>query len=129
MTSALRTGIYTLGKTVTGLSATNFFFDEAKHTQSGQYCIFFSVDNFYTWDSGAVFETDNIQFNFYGSNLANLETLVTNFQTVFDFGKDSLTVTGYSVISLTRNSISRPVKVDKIWQIILEYRVETQKAR
>lgn len=129
MNSALRTGIYTLGKTVTGLSATNFFHGKAKDSQSGNYCIYFSIDNPHSWDSASKFEVDNVQFTFHGTTLSTLETLVTNFKTVFDFGKASLTVTGYSVISLTRNFIRGPEQFGKVWQIILEYRIETQIAR
>lgn len=128
MNSALRAGIYTLGKTVTGLSASNLYYENAKHSQQSLYCVFFGVDEDFQFDSGAQHEVSNVQFTFYGTNLANLETQVTNFRTVFDF-TTSLSVSGYTVIEVRRTITIPPRKFDGMWQIVLEYRFEIQKAR
>ena len=127
MNSALRSGIYYLGKTVTGLDTTNFFYGDAKHSQQSSYCIFYGIDNPFDFDSGSQFEVDHVQFSFFGTVLSTLETLAENFQAVFDFG--TLTVSGYSFIGMKR-TLSLPArKTDKVWQIILEYEIETQKSR
>ena len=128
MNAALRTGIYTLGKTVTGLSATNLFYRDAKHTQESSFCVFWGVTNTQFIDSGTQFEIDNVQFDFFGTNLSSLETIVLAFKTMFDY-TSSLTVTGYTVMSVTR-SLERPAqKFDKVWQISLEYEIITSKSR
>ena len=129
MDKALSAGIYTLGLTVTGLSSTNFSYLEEKHSKTGNYCVFFGVINPFSWDSAAQFEVDFVQFSFRGTNLSTLETLVNNFKAVFDFAKSSLTVSGYSVISCTRVNTKPATPFGDTYQIILEYRIETQKAR
>ena len=129
MDSALRTGIYTLGKTVTGLDASNFFYGRASHAHPGSYCVFLGIDNPLSFDSGYLHEMNYVQFKFYGEVLATIETLVTNFITVFDFGRSSLSVSGYNVIQVVRIRRRPPRLFGKIWQVDLEYRIEIQKAR
>ena len=120
--------IKTLGITVIGLSATNLFLDKAKDNQTGQYCVFFPVNDDPAIDSGTQFEHEYVQFDFYGTNLSNLDTLVSNFKTVFDF-TDSLSVTGYTVIEVRRIRERGPRKFGDVWQINLEYFIQLEKSR
>lgn len=129
MQPELRTGLYTLGKTVSGLSASNFFYGKTKHSLTGNYCTFFGVDDTHSFDSAYQFELVNVQFTFYGTVLSTLETLVSSFKDVFDFGTADLTASGYGVVKLMRTISVPPQRFENVWQIVLEYSVETEKTR
>ena len=129
MISQLRTALYTTGKTVTGLNATNYYFEMAKQGNDYPYCVFYEIASPRDFDSGSKFEICVVQFSIYGKTLSSLETLSNNFKSVFDFGKDNLSVSGYDVITCIQQNEIGPSKFEKTWQIALEYRVELQKSR
>jgi hypothetical protein len=129
MNSALRTAIYTLGKTVTGLSSSNFYHVQAKQGDSLPYCVFQGIDADFDYDSGTQQENSRVQFSFFGTTLSTLETIANNFKTKFDFGETSLTVSGYSVLRIDRTLDLPPRKENKVWQIILEYEFQLTKSR
>jgi hypothetical protein len=132
MIPELRTGIQTLGQTVTGLSASNFRYGQQRRTQSGQHCFYFGVDNTFEFDSVDGLDRVNVQFTFWGAKLSSLETLVENFKAVFDF-TDSLSVEDYNVLEVRRN-LSVPAQrfttgTKTTWQIIMEYQFIINKTR
>lgn len=130
MISALQTGITTLARTVSGLSSSNLFYYEAKHGSSLPYCVFQDITpGEFDYDSLNQFDKTYVQFSFFGTTLSALQTMIASFKSIFDFGESSLTVTGYSVIRIDRINEYTPSKENKVWQLILEYSFEIQKAR
>lgn len=130
MDTALKTGIITLAETVTGLDSTNLFYSAATHSKSYPYCVFFGVDNAHSYDGGTQSETYHVQFTFYWTSASALSTTVEDFKSKFDLLPSSLTVAGYSVIDI-RRSLHIPAQMtpENVWQEILEYSIEINKAR
>jgi hypothetical protein len=133
MNGYLRQGIYNLGLQVTGLSSSNFFFEEMKQSASKPYCVFSPITSPLDFDSGAEFENEYVQFSFFadeaGSNLSSLETIVEAFKNVFDFGEKFLGVQNFKVISCIREFVRGPVKVDRVWQVDIQYKIIISKLR
>jgi len=130
MNSALRTGIYNLGVTVTGLSATNFYYGEAEQNTKHPYCVFSPIGNPVSWCSNNIYEEDYFQFALYGKSLSELETLEAAIIAKFDFTA-SLSVSGYTVILCFRQGTTRKVKLpdSDIWQVVIEYKSRISKGR
>ncbi len=133
MTSELRSAIDTLGLTVTGLSANNFFFDKAPEATVHPYVIYSEIANVHSWDSVTLFEDNYFQFDIRSAGketeLDSGETLEAAIKAKFDF-TTSLSVTGYTVIQCFRqNTKKKQFPESDIWQIIIEYWVRISKAR
>jgi hypothetical protein len=133
MTSELRSAIETLGLTVTGLSANNFFFDKAPEATAHPYVIYSEIANIHSWDSAYYFEDNYFQFDIRNAGketeLDAIETIEAAIKAKFDF-TTSLSVTGYSVIlCFQQNTKKTRFSGSDIWQIIIEYWVKLQKAR
>jgi hypothetical protein len=126
--TALRAGIYTLGKTVSGLDATNLYYGKAKQDQNSPYCVFFGVGNPTTLDSGDEIEKDRIQFDFYGTNLTTLETLVASHKAVFNRSV-SLSIANYILIDCRLIFERQPLWEEEYWRISHDYLMQTTKAR
>jgi hypothetical protein len=131
MVSALRTGIYNAAITVTGLSATNFYYSEAKQDATLPYCVLSVISNPLSWCSNNVYEEDYFQFSLYGTTLSALETIEEAIKTKFDFGHANITVSGYTVILCFRMGTPRKVKLpdSDVWQIVIEYKTRISKGR
>jgi hypothetical protein len=129
MTSALRTGIYNAAKAATGWSSSTVFFGEAKHGLTGVYCVIYPIGNPYALDSASVYETDYVQFKIYGTVLADVETGTANMCAKFDLGAANITVSGWTVITSMRTMTVPARKTENVWEIDVEYKIETQKAR
>ena len=129
MNSALRTGIYSKGITVTGFSYTNFYYGEAPPNTRSPYCVYSPISNPVSWCSNNIYEEDYFQFALYGKTLSELETLEAAIIAAFDFA--ALTVTGYTVILCFRMGTTRKVKMpdSDIWQLVIEYKTRISKGR
>lgn len=124
MNQALRNAIYTTGKTVTGLSASNFRFVKVPEGTNLPYVVFNEVASPTDWDSATKFETCHVQFSCYSDVLTEIETFADNIKSKFDFGKDNLTVTGYTVVKCVREFEIGPRQNDKTWEFIIQYQIE-----
>lgn len=129
MTAALKTGIYNAGLTVTGLSSSNFAYDEMFQGKTGTYCTFFGINNPLSWDSASKFETDFVQFKIYGTSPTGVDGIIEALAAKFDFGRANITVSGWTVVSCVRTMTVPRRKTEDIWEADIEYRIETQKAR
>ena len=128
MTSALMTGITTLGNTVSGLSAANFFYVEGKHSNTGTRCVWRGINQEPDRDSVDKMYEDYVQFDFYSKNAATCLTIAAAFDAIFDLG--NLTVSGYDVIEIEKVS-ELPLNLEdkEEWRIMYEYRIHTSIAR
>lgn len=129
MISALRTAIKTQAVTVSGISASNFFYNHAKDGQTGLYVVATGLPYERRWSSeNADFYSIPVQFNFYCSVIATLETAFVAFADTFDFC--TLTVSGYTFIHCLPYLPNVPaVQVENIWQATLTYLIEISKLR
>jgi len=134
MTSELRSAIETLGLTVTGLSANNFFFDKAPEGTVYPWVIYSEVANVHSWDSAYYFEDNYFQFDIRNAGketeLDASETLEAAIIAKFDF-TTSLSVTGYGVEKCFRQGTPKKTRFENsdIWQTVIEYWVRLSKAR
>lgn len=129
MIPALRKGIYTLATTATGLDSTNVYYGKAPEAKTGIFCVFYGITDELDFDSGYKDEITSVQFSFFGTNLTSLETVVESFKSVMDFGYDSLTVSGWTIVDL-RREISIPAqRVEDVYQVIMQYRFRIDKSR
>ena len=127
MTDAMMDGITTLGRTVSGLSSTNFHYRRGPHSKTGTRCVWFGVSQNADRDSVSKMYEDVVQFDFYSTNAATLKTLAAAFDAIFDLG--NLTVTGYDVILIELTTEDPLSYEDNEWRITLEYRITTTIAR
>lgn len=128
MISVLRNEIYRLGKTVTGLSAANLYYDEAAPGLTGTYAIITGLSDLPSYDSGSVFEEVYWNIAGWAQTCYAVETLEKNIKTVFDLCS-SFSVAGYSTIINIRISSIPSTKRGDLWNIVIAYKIELQKAR
>lgn len=129
MNNALRDAIYTTGKTVTGLSATNFRHNNVPQETAYPYCVFKGLVNPISRDSATDFEENHVQFSFYGDVVASIDTLAIALQIKFDYGKANLSVSGYTITKCLREFTIPARKIDNVWQIDLQYNIGISKSR
>lgn len=129
MISALRTAIKTQAVLVSGISASNFFYGQAKDGQTGLYVVAQGLPFEKEWSSeSANFYKIPVQFNFYCSVIATLETALAAFEAGFDFC--TLSVTGYTFVHCVPTLPYVPAaQVENIWQATLTYLIEISKVR
>jgi len=128
MISELRTAVVTKAVTVSGISTSNVFYSIAPDNKTGLYVVFTGIPYERRWDSGTKFDNIPVQFNFYCSTLATLETAFAAFQTAFDF--TTLTVANYTFIACLPALPTLPAtKLDNIWQAVLTYDIEVSRLR
>jgi hypothetical protein len=129
MTAALKTAIYNSGLNVSGLSSSNFAYDQMFHGKTGTYCTFFGINNPLSWDSGRKYELDYVQFKVYGTSASGVDGIIEALATRFDFGKANLTVTGWTVVTCVRTMTTPRRKTEDVWEADIEFKIETQNAR
>lgn len=130
MITALKNAIYVTGKTVTGLSATNFNHLESKRNTPCPKCVFQDISTPSSFDSGSEYETTTVQFSLFNKTLSVIETISTAIMAKFDFGKDNLSVSGYDVITCIRRFGPRTMPMSGGGrQIVLQYIIKIQKSR
>lgn len=129
MVTVLRNEIYRLGKTVSGLSATNIWYLEAPQNTALPYCVFTEFAHPYSFDSGSQYDEVYVQFAIYETRVSNLETLTAALKAVFDFARSSFSVTGYNVITCVRMSDLPIQKFENVYSSIIQYKIEIQKSR
>ena len=127
--NALRKEIYRIGKTATGVDATNLFFDQANSKVSGPYTVFKLLTDTHEWDSGSIFDLFYFDLSSWANTAVKVETRDAALKAVFDFSGSSFSVTGYSTVLCLRVSTLPTKKRDELWNVITTYRIELQKAR
>lgn len=122
MIGAARTAIYTLLKTVTSLSASNVYFQEADKDIADPYCVFMETGNPADHDTGNYFEEIFFQVAVYSKTLATIETILANVKIAFDDA--TLTVSGYVFDGINRiATITRPQDDEGWYMTLVEYRI------
>jgi hypothetical protein len=126
MITSLRKAIYNQGLTVSGLSASNFFFKEAPQGITVNHCVFSEISNPYAGRTTmSKFEESYVQFAFYGTDQQALETLVKNLRAKFDDSESSFSLTDYYVLRVDW-SLSRDVQLEEVKQLIVQYKFRLQ---
>lgn len=127
--SALKTALYTK-LTASGTWNTNIggrvYYLQAPQGASMPCCVYSFYADTHSWDSGSEFEEVYVQFSIFDSNSSssNIGTLESN---LIDLLNTTLTITGYTQISLKRLSKRYLIDENRIWNSIIEYRIELQK--
>jgi hypothetical protein len=124
--AALRTEVRgqlnTLLKTVSGLSASNVYFNDAPPKASQPYCVFLFVAQPVTRDTGKEYNDFFIQISLVGKTLATLETLEAAVKVALEGG--TVTLTDHNAVQLRQLSGgANRREVGNYWQIILEYKL------
>lgn len=129
MISALRTAVKNKAVTVSGITASNFFYNRAKDGQTGLYIVATGLPFAKEWSSeNAVFYPVPVQFNIYDKDIADVESAFVALQDAFDFA--SLTVSGYTFIHCVPILPTVPATiVEDIWQATVTYMIEISKLR
>ena len=129
---ALFEGIYNLFAPVgakptiyTNLSG-KLYLTEAPQNTSFPYAIYHLVSNDYDFQFREDFEEFLIQFTIFDDNASavNIGTYFENLKTLYDWS--SPTVTGYTVISVTRE-IAELLRFDDVWQYVVQYHILLEK--
>lgn len=123
MITEIRDEIYTQLQTVTGLSSSNIYYLQARQNTDLPYCVFQLVNSPFSRDTVTDFETNYIQFALYGTDLNGLEAIEKAITTVFDNNSFS-GLTDYTVRGVIRESRFANLMSFRIWQIIINYRLE-----
>jgi hypothetical protein len=134
MIAELRSAIETLGLTVTGLSANNFFFDKAPEGTVYPLVIYSEIASTHSWDSVNTYDETFFQFDIRNAGketeLDAAEVIEAAIMAKFDF-TTSLSVSGYNVVICSRQGTPKKTRFpdSDIWQILIEYRVQLSKGR
>jgi len=120
----VRSEIYRLGLTVTGLDANNFFYARAQQSITvDSYCVYSIIANTMSRDTGSKFEDIYFQFNIYATNLSDAETIEQNLISVFDDSESNWTLINFSVLNIVREFRTELRPFDK-WQIAIRYHLK-----
>lgn len=122
MNTGLRTAIYNMGITISGITSANLFHKMAPQGTTGTYCVFGEISNPKGAKSSLTkLEDSYIQFSVYGENQSSLETLAKAIRSKFDNSQASFSIADYYVLEvqwqLTRDSFSEDIN-----QIIVQFR-------
>ena len=131
MIQALRSALNTTGLTCTGFTTSNFFHERIKEGSAFPYTVYKSLPSTVSRDSATDFENNEIQFVISSDVCTEVETKATALKTVFDYGKDNLSVSGYTVVECVRTLEIGPSHLDEtnIWTYILQYRITISTSR
>jgi len=131
MQSEIRTAIYEMALTATGLEAKNLWWGKADEDAVLPFVVISSVANPVTRDTTPKqFEEFHLNFTAYAYELEDAETLEEAIMAVFDYGKDALTalLTNYrAVATLRMYRESRMHDEDRLWQNVVFYQIEVVK--
>lgn len=125
MTTELRTAIESKGSLIEGLSE-RFFYLEAPQKVSFPYSVFSFVTNLPTRDSASKFEDYYLQINLYDKNGIRIELIKERFINEFDDSEASFSLPSYHFDRIERQ-FAKPLKVDKVFQISFQYKIELTK--
>lgn len=125
MITEVRTKIFTLGSSVTGLTG-GFYYLEAPQKTAKPYAVFSSVANPVSRDTASKFEEIYWQVNLYGEDLTALELIAKKFREEFEDSESSWSLTAYHLDRIEFES-SREAKYEKIFQITQQYKLELTK--
>lgn len=121
MNTELRSEIYRIGNGITGL-VNNFYFAEAEEGITNNYCVFSQVSTPNNKDTGNIYEENYIQFSLYGKVLADLEAIEFDFKNTFD--NAPFVFTNYTLVSCSRQTGPRTVKLGDWYQTVMDYKIE-----
>jgi len=122
MNTELRTNIFQIGETITGISG-NFYYMEAPKKTDLPYSVFFFVTNPSSRDSVTKFETFFLQINIFDTDAENLELLTKRVREKFDDGEVLFNLPSFHVDRID-HQFSKPLKTDKVYQISMQYKLE-----
>ncbi len=123
MITELRAEIYRLGNGVTGL-LDKFYFAEAPENTTGIYGVFSQVSGSNNKDTGNIYDETVVQFSIYGEVLTDLEAVELELKNTFD--NPLFVFTNYTLVSCSRLSGPRTVKIGDWYQTIMDYNIELQ---
>lgn len=125
MIPAVRSGIYALGTTITGLTG-GFWWIEAPQETVKPYAVFSQVADPPERDTTTKFENIYFQINFYAASASALETIVTAGKAKFEDSESTLSISGYNVDRIERQ-FTRDQKLDEVFQTTIQYKLELTK--
>lgn len=129
MIKELRKEIYRIGKTATGVTAANLFYDQANPGVVGPYTIIRLLTDTHFFDSASKFDLFYFTLSSWGNTAIKAETQDAALITIFDFSGSSFSVTGHDTVYCLRVSTLPTRLREELWNVITTYRVELQKAR
>lgn len=127
---ALRTGLYNLltnSAELTALISTRVYYHEALHNATLPYVVFDILNSLEDRDSASKFFPHMCQFTVAGTTLGSVESVMTALTNALDDKESSLTVTGFGIITITKDFQRLPEYIDKVWNQIIQYTITTQK--
>ena len=127
METEVRKEIFRLAQTVTGLSASNTFYLEARQGATYPYCVFSEITNPFKRDTKTDFETVYFQFSLYGTDLTALETLDAAVIDVFDNSESSFSLTNFNVRGIIREYRKNAAESFRVWHTVVRYRLELER--
>ena len=119
MLTELRTAI--AGKTITGLTGGLWYLEASG--KSFPYAVFSFISNPSSRDSVNNFEDYYLQINLYDTDGSRIETTRKTITDVFDDSEASFSLANYHFERIERQ-FSRALKVDKVYQIVIQYKIE-----
>ncbi len=134
MNSNLQTAIYNKAITVPGLygyindnDKGNVFYKNIPKGSNAK-CVFQELTNPADLRDNKNIRTEYsiVEFSFYDDDQNALETLITNFRSVFDDCESSLSVPGYQVISV-RWQLTRDSSFEETNKMIIQYKIRLNK--
>jgi len=128
--SALKTALYsklTASGTFNTAIGGRVYYLQAPQGAAMPCCVFsFYADN-HSWDSGSEFEETYVQFSIFDSSSSSTTVGTLESNLVDLLANITLSVTGYTQVGFKRLSKRYLLDDNKIWNTIIEYRIELQK--
>lgn len=125
MIAEIRTGIYTLGAAITGLTG-GFWWLEAPQGTAFPYAVFSQVTHIQDRDTASKFEEIYFQINHYANSAAALETIAKASKAKFEDSENDWTLTEYHLDRI-EFQLSRESKNGDVFQTTHQYKLELTK--
>lgn len=124
----LITKIYQIGILITQLSG-RFYYVEAAEKCGWPYAVFsFFASVTDDRDTASKFETQYFQINYYSKDYTQLMAIEEASKALFDDGESKFSaLTEYHVDRIDRVSTPRRTKLDDVWQLTEQYKLELTK--
>lgn len=111
---------------VSGSQTQRYYYGQAPQNKSYPYVVFYLISDIYSGnDTQYKYSNVKLQFNIhdnspdYGKRCNDILDQITTY---YDLGKDKLTVSGSTMINVTRDFILPPFVVEeKNWQATVQY--------
>ena len=124
LTENMKNSISVSAVTIAGI-VSRFYYSRAPQNTAYPYVVFFLLSDTYEGSDTQIKYSDvKLQFNIFDNNNdygTRCNAILQEIQTFYDLGKDTLIVSNFPTIDVSRDFVLPPREVEDVWQASIQY--------